>query len=245
MSAKGVVLKRKIDNAIYDLLPRTLASMVFDSNGKALDEALAELSNVYGNKEEFNQLKTAFDNLTNGAADQFDTLKEIGDWITDHNDAYKALLLAVDKKVDKLVLSSKYFRVDEIPSDYTQEGSTLEVVDDSTSDEDLLETQIKQSTVIGDIPDIGIGENVILCKPANSGVIGNIVTLASDGGINDSGYKAGGASLSEDASDKVIASEKGVSDAIGKSTNIQNCTVDNIPNVDDLSGAELLLAEIM
>ena len=191
MSAKGVVLKRKIDNAIYDLLPRTLASMVFDPNGKAIDEVLASLSNTYGSKEEFNKLKTAFNNLTSGAADQFDTLKEIGDWIADHKDVYQALLLAVDKKVDKLVTKTKYFKAGEIPTDYTQEGNELEVVDDSTSDEDILENQIKQSEVIGDIPDVAVGNNVVLCKSVNSGVVGNIVTLSTNGGIKDSGYTAG------------------------------------------------------
>ena len=43
MSAKSIILKRKIDGAIYDLLPKTLASLVFDPDGKAIDEAFASL----------------------------------------------------------------------------------------------------------------------------------------------------------------------------------------------------------
>ena len=42
------------------------------------------------------------DVLTNGANSEFDTLKEIGDYLIDHQDEYAALLTALGNKVDKV-----------------------------------------------------------------------------------------------------------------------------------------------
>ena len=41
------------------------------------------------------------DVLVNGADEAFDTLKEIGDYLNEHNDEYTALLQAIANKVDK------------------------------------------------------------------------------------------------------------------------------------------------
>lgn len=235
MSAKSIVLKRKIDGAIYDLLPKTLASLVFDPNGKAIDEALASLSETYGNKEEFDKLKKAFDTLTNGAAEQYDTIKEIGDWISEHNDAYEALLLAVNKKVDKLKLSIYVSATD------TDDGA-LEVVADDTTDDAITSTQIRQKDIVEDLPGVEVGDYV---KLQSNVTVGDILTLAADGGISDSGYTAGGDILADEAKDTVIATEKGVTDALTKSSCITNCTIATVPEVDDVSDMELLLAEIV
>lgn len=235
MSAKSIVLKRKIDGAIYDLLPKTLASLVFDPNGKAIDEVFASLSETYGNKEEFDKLKKAFDTLTNGAAEQYDTIKEIGDWISEHNDAYEALLLAVNKKVDKLKLSVYVSATD------TDDGA-LEVVADDTTDDVITSTQIRQKDVIEALPDVKVGDYV---KLQSNVTVGDILTLTADGGLSDSGYTAGGATLADEAKDTVIATEKGVTDALTKSSCITNCTIATVPEVDDVSDMELLLAEIV
>ena len=235
MSAKSIVLKRKIDGAIYDLLPKTLASLVFDPNGKAIDEVFASLSETYGNKEEFDKLKKAFDTLTNGAAEQYDTIKEIGDWISEHNDAYEALLLAVNKKVDKLKLSVYVSATD------TDDGA-LEVVADDTTDDVITSTQIRQKDVVEDLPGVEVGDYV---KLQSNVTVGDILTLAADGGISDSGYTAGGDTLADEAKDTVIATEKGVTDALTKSSCITNCTIATVPEVDNVSDMELLLAEIV
>ena len=244
MATRGIILRKKIDGSVFDIFPYTLTSAVYDNDGRVLDEVIIELNNTYGSKVEFNKLKESFEKLTNGAADQYDTIKEIGDWIKKHNDAYEALLLAVDKKVEKLIMEKQYFKIDEIPDDYISDGIDLEVVDDSVLDEDLTDTQIRQSEIIAHIPTISVGDMVQLCTPKNFGVAGDILNMAADGGISDSGYTVGGAVLQEEASEKMIATEKAVRGGIDELASVQDIPVDELYEIAE-DNIDLILSETM
>lgn len=235
MASKNIILKRKIDGVIYDLFPKTLTSLVYNDEGKNLDEIIANFANLYAGKTEFTQLKTAFDALTNGASATYDTLKEIGDWISEHKDAYEALLVTLTKKVDKIKLTGY------VTADASDDGA-LEVVADDTADDTITGTQIKQKDVIADIPGVQVGDYV---KLESKATVGDILTLAADGGIQDSGYKLGGAKLEADASDKVLATEKAVKDAIAKSSSVVVCEEPDVPAVEDMSETDLYMVVIV
>lgn len=235
MASKNIILKRKIDGVIYDLFPKTLTSLVYNDEGKNLDEIIANFANLYAGKTEFTQLKTAFDTLTNGASETYDTLKEIGDWISKHNDAYEALLVTLSKKADKIKLTGYVAATDTDPG-------ALEVVADDTPNESVTGTQIKQKDVIADLPGAQVGDYV---KLESKATVGDILTLAADGGIQDSGYKVGGSTLEAEASDKVLATEKAVKDAITKSSSVIVCEEPDVPALEDMSETDLYMVVII
>lgn len=105
MAAKNVILRKKIEGVIYDLLPQTNFDQVLQvGDNKTLTQVVTELLASIGEKAsntEFQQYKTAFDGLMQDAPDTYDTLKEIGDYITSHQSEYQALLAISGNKVDK------------------------------------------------------------------------------------------------------------------------------------------------
>ena len=235
MASKNIILKRKIDGVIYDLFPKTLTSLVYNDEGKNLDEIIANFANLYAGKTEFTKLKTAFDTLTNGASETYDTLKEIGDWISKHNDAYEALLVTLSKKADKIKLTGYVTATDTDPG-------ALQVVADDTEDGALTGTQIRQKDVIADLPGVQVGDYV---KLESKATVGDILTLAADGGIQDSGYKVGGSTLEAEASEKVLATEKAVKDAIAKSSSVVVVEEPDVPEVEDMSETDLYMVVIV
>ena len=106
MAAKNVILRKKIEGVIYDLLPKTGFDQVIQaSDNKTLATVVTELLASIASKadnSEFQSYKSAFDGLMQDAPDTYDTLKEIGDYITSHQDEYEALLAISGNKVDKV-----------------------------------------------------------------------------------------------------------------------------------------------
>ena len=106
MAAKNVILRKKIEGVIYDLLPQTNFDQVLQvADNKTLTQVVTELLASIAEKAsntEFQQYKTAFDGLMQDAPETYNTLKEIGDYITSHTSEYEALLAISNNKVDKV-----------------------------------------------------------------------------------------------------------------------------------------------
>lgn len=106
MAAKNVILRKKIEGVIYDLLPQTNFDQVLQvADSKTLTQVVTELLASIAEKAsntEFQQYKTAFDGLMQDAPETYNTLKEIGDYITSHTSEYEALLAISNNKVDKV-----------------------------------------------------------------------------------------------------------------------------------------------
>ena len=106
MAAKNVILRKKIEGVIYDLLPKTGFDQVIQaSDSKTLATVVTELLASIASKadnSEFQSYKTAFDGLMKDAPATYDTLKEIGDYIASHESEYEALLAISGNKVDKV-----------------------------------------------------------------------------------------------------------------------------------------------
>ena len=106
MAAKNVILRKKIEGVIYDLLPKTGFDQVIQaSDNKTLATVVTELLASIASKadnSEFQNYKTAFDGLMQDAPETYNTLKEIGDYITSHTSEYEALLAISNNKVDKV-----------------------------------------------------------------------------------------------------------------------------------------------
>lgn len=108
MATKNITLKKEISGVLYDLMVKTSAEQVtgsYNSSEMTLDQIITALETAVNEKadgEAFATLKTQFENLTGGANEAYDTLVEIGNWITSHQDLYDNLVGLANGKVDKV-----------------------------------------------------------------------------------------------------------------------------------------------
>lgn len=104
MAAKNVILRKKIENVLYDLLPQTSFAQVINTESQTLEQVVSSLSSqiaAAATATDLEALETRFDNLIQDAPGAYDTLKEIGDYIATHQDEYTALQALVGDKVTK------------------------------------------------------------------------------------------------------------------------------------------------
>lgn len=103
---KNLVLRKKINDVIYDLMIKTVTEQVYSTDGtKTLDTIISELETSIASKassKQFTELETKFNNLITDAPEAYDTLKEIATFISTHNDEYTALVAISSAKVDKV-----------------------------------------------------------------------------------------------------------------------------------------------
>lgn len=105
MAAKNVIIRKMVSQELIDLMPKTVFAQVFDGTGKSLEQFATDIASKMDDKADltaFTQLKTSFDNLVQGADVAYDTLKEIGEYISTHQDEYQALVTIAAGKVDKV-----------------------------------------------------------------------------------------------------------------------------------------------
>ena len=106
MAVKKAIIKAMVEESIVELMVKSRVDNVYltdDSTTLAakLTEMITSL-NGKATKEEMDQaISTAITNLVNGAPETFDTLKEIADYLSNHQDEYTALLSVVGNKVEK------------------------------------------------------------------------------------------------------------------------------------------------
>ena len=81
-------------NVIYKGQEVTLSS--------ALTSILAEISNTSGSTAVDEKISAAISELIGGAPETYDTLKEIADYIAEHEEVAEALNQAIGTKVDKV-----------------------------------------------------------------------------------------------------------------------------------------------
>lgn len=112
MAMKNVILKMRLENAIQDLMVRTGAdNVIVDSTtNETLATRLAQIATdidaaVAGGlkaSEVQSMIDEEISALINGAPETMDTLKELGDLISNNSDAMTALNEAIGGKVDKV-----------------------------------------------------------------------------------------------------------------------------------------------
>lgn len=99
MPSKKSILKGMVNGVVTELYPKTSADNVFANSGTDLETLLTTIPTT----ETVNGLiSDAIDALIDGAPATYDTLKEISDWISTHQDEYAALIAAIAGKVDKV-----------------------------------------------------------------------------------------------------------------------------------------------
>lgn len=103
---KNIVLRKQIEEVLYDLMVKTVTDQVYNSDdSKNLTQILEELNTAISGKAsdaDLTELETKFNNLITDAPEAYDTLKEISEYIASHQSEYQALLTLAGNKVDKV-----------------------------------------------------------------------------------------------------------------------------------------------
>jgi hypothetical protein len=103
LPTRNVVLTKEFNKVLYSLAVRTTTDAVFDTKYKyTLTEMLCDISDaLITNFEKIAQVSEAFNALMADCPEEFDTLKEIADYININGDPKSALIELIDTKVDK------------------------------------------------------------------------------------------------------------------------------------------------
>lgn len=99
MPSKKSTLKGIVNGQVTELYPKTSADNVFLASGTDVETALTTIPTT---ETVESLISTAISELIDGAPSTYDTLKEISDWISTHEDAYQGLLADLANKVDKV-----------------------------------------------------------------------------------------------------------------------------------------------
>lgn len=109
MAVKNAILKAQIEGILTDIMVKTSAENVVVTDGgteKTLATKLTEIATSAASgitaSEAETKINTAISNLIDGAPETYDTLKEIADYISAHEEAATALNAAIGNKVDKV-----------------------------------------------------------------------------------------------------------------------------------------------
>ena len=112
---KDAILKTKIQQEVTDLMVKTRATNIIlgsggDEDEKLLIDKIQEIVTALNTKAKSTDVQTwiatavsnAKDELIGGAPSTYDTLKEIADYIEQHQDVVQAISQAIGQKVDKV-----------------------------------------------------------------------------------------------------------------------------------------------
>lgn len=109
MSVKSAIMQAKISGVLTDIFVKTGVENVVLTDGNTevtlsskLAEIIAGLNERAKKTDVTTEISNAIDGLIGGAPSTYDTLKEIADYITQHEDVVTAINSAIGNKVDKV-----------------------------------------------------------------------------------------------------------------------------------------------
>lgn len=163
MPTKNVVLTHKFNKVVYALAIRTTTDVVYDKEYKyTLTEMLSDITDaLVSNFQKIAKVSEAFDHLMADCPEEFNTLKEIADYINVNGDPKSELIQLIDTKVDKEEgkgLSSNDFTdvlKAKLENDYTAEQLT-----EIFNNQDAINASISQRVLIlEETPNIIVDDN--------------------------------------------------------------------------------------
>ena len=104
-NVRNAILTALLEGAVVELMVKTKVDNVYIDDTTTLAAKLAEIITSLNTKvttEAMNSaISTAINNLIDGAPEIYNTLKEIADYISEHEDVVSAINTAVGNKADK------------------------------------------------------------------------------------------------------------------------------------------------
>ena len=98
---KKIIITKKLNNVFYELMPKTHADVVYtdDKYSVTLTEKLYDMSELLETrKEDIKDVKAKFDEITKDAPSDFNTFKEVWDYVNVNGDPKSALIDLIETK---------------------------------------------------------------------------------------------------------------------------------------------------
>lgn len=133
-TTRNAIIQAVVEGILTDLMVKTNVQNVFVDETTTLAAKLAEIVAAINDRAKSadvtKEIKAAIADLIGGAPETFDTLKEISDYITEHQDVVDAINAAIGGKADKSALEALQDAINE--SSHSHDNKT--VLDGITAD---------------------------------------------------------------------------------------------------------------
>lgn len=175
--SKNLILTKKLNNVVYELMVKTHSDMVYVNDEVTLTEKLSEITDLLTNfNGDYSKLKETFIDVLHGAPETFNTFKEVWDYVNINNNPKSALIQLIESKQtaeEGKGLSTNDFTdvmYEKLKNGYSKEelDEKFEIVLDTTNKkiEAFEEDVYKKINEINERPNIivsetGIGINAI------------------------------------------------------------------------------------
>lgn len=99
--SKNTVLTKKLNNVLYELMVKTRSDMVYVDDSTTLSERLTEITNLLIQHEQNDvELKRAYEELVGDSNSNYNSFKEIWDYINVNGNPKSELIKLIDSKQD-------------------------------------------------------------------------------------------------------------------------------------------------
>ena len=99
--SKNLVLTKKLNNVIYEMMVKTNSDMVYVNEDTTLTEKLYDISELFTKAfDSYDELKEAYDELTVGSVEGFKSFKEIYDYVNINGNPESELIKLIKSKQD-------------------------------------------------------------------------------------------------------------------------------------------------
>lgn len=97
--SKNLILTKKLNNVVYELMVKTNADMVYVDEEQTLTEKLADITDLLTDFHgDYDGLKEQFTEVLHGAPSTFNTFKEVWDYVNINNNPKSALIQLIESK---------------------------------------------------------------------------------------------------------------------------------------------------
>lgn len=97
--SKNLVLTKKLNNVVYELMVKTNTDMVYVDDNHTLTEKLSDITDLLTDFHgDYDELKENFINVLQGAPETFNSFKEVWDYVNVNNNPKSALIQLIESK---------------------------------------------------------------------------------------------------------------------------------------------------
>lgn len=236
----GIVRGLPVDDALSSISTNPIQNKVVKAK---VDEIESSISTLNGDGEG-SVKKAVADGIAEvvaGAPEDFDTLKEMSDWISTHETSASAMNSQIqDNKKAITTLQTDKADKTEIPTELPANGGNADTVNGHTVKSDVPENAVFTDTTYSDATQIEHGLMSVDDKKKLDGLTkytpdGTTITADEDGTLHGADtIKVDGITITRDDATKVIALAKTLQDKIGTIDNKvdQNYVVNNLTTTE-------------
>lgn len=97
--SKNIILTKKLNNVIYEIMVKTNSDMVYVNDEETLTEKLSDITELLTEfKGAYDELKEAFEDVVKDANESFNSFKEVWDYVNINGDPKSELIKLIESK---------------------------------------------------------------------------------------------------------------------------------------------------